>query len=100
MITVKRGPTGTLVYIGAVLVDHKNKTNQNFTQLHIVKHADDPEDCGAVNAEIVYILRKQFEQIMRNLEYIIKEQKRPEYLIEFSEGEKGYTVKNNSASER
>ena len=96
MIKVESDFLRTIVYTGLVLVDHENKANQQFSIFHIIPHGKDDvltmstEERSAINAEIINTMRMQFDQMIRNLEYVIKNQKRPEYLIEINEGMDGY----------
>ncbi len=92
MIQVRGGTdTGFTTSVGFVL--HDGETHQLFHSLgNIPRHEAQRVPLEALNAEIIRKLRQGFESKMKDLEYVLKHQKRPGYVINIDCDESGPLV--------
>ena len=98
MIKIEKVNNSIYVEFGFMVIDEKNKENQVFYKCpHKVMIRNNNISAQDINKEVVSALRKVIDSSLKDLEYCVKHQQNPDYLLQIQDGGKeGFEFTNNN----
>lgn len=97
-VIVERSEGKTWVGIHFFLLDREQNTAQGFSKVLRLYPGRGPAE--SENKEIIYLLRRSFEAMMKDLEYAVTEQKREGYRVEIGPKTESMEIVNCAKNER